>query len=65
MLHRLWPHPDTPSSAVQSLVAEVARTDLGDFVLHYRLQGDVAALKLPKPVAYGSRADNLGTNTLL
>lgn len=62
MRHSLYPHPDTPASAVQSLMVEVGRSHSGRLDLLYRVTGDIAALRLP-PVTASVRADDLWQHT--
>jgi hypothetical protein len=61
--HRLVPHLDTSSSALSEILVEVARTELGDFALHYRAEGDINRLRIPAPVPYSSRQEMLWEKT--
>jgi hypothetical protein len=61
--HQLLPHPETPSSVLSGISVEVARTERGDFVLHYRAEGDIGRLRVPPPVTYSSRQEMLWETT--
>lgn len=47
--HALVPHPDTPCAAVRALSLTLERPSPGLLTLHYHLDGDLAALRLPEP----------------
>lgn len=63
MQFSLIPHPDTPSRAVDQILAEVARTELGDFVLHYCAVGRPEMLKWHPGNEVTARRDNLWRET--
>ena len=58
----LVPHPDLPHPKI-AIDVEVARTPEGMFVLRYVATGEVGRIKIPEPVAYSSRHDNLWQST--
>jgi len=62
MQHALKPHPATPCTSVSSLTVEATRTPGGMLRLRYRLEGDIARLRLPDPDG-PSRKDNLWHHT--
>ena len=45
--HALVCHPDTPDDAVRALEVTLARTPDGSLALAYRLEGDLAGLRIP------------------
>jgi hypothetical protein len=45
----LVPHPDTPCAAVRSLTLAFERPTPALLTLHYRLEGDLAQLRIPEP----------------
>lgn len=47
--HALVPHPDTPCAAVRALTLTFERPTPALLTLHYRLDGDVGALRIPEP----------------
>jgi hypothetical protein len=47
--HALVPHPDTPCAAVRALTLTLERPSPQLLTLHYRLEGDLSALRLPEP----------------
>ncbi len=55
----LTPHPDTPRDAVASIAVEVARPEPDTLHLHYLLEGDLDALKIPLPSPPPRRANRL------
>ena len=59
----LRPHPDFPTRAVQSIDVEVAKSEYGQLVLHYRLTGNLEAISLPTWVQYASLGDRLWEQT--
>lgn len=48
-LHALVPHPDTPCAAVRKLTLTIERPTSALLTLHYRLEGDLGALRIPEP----------------
>jgi hypothetical protein len=60
----LAPHPDTPCAAVRSLTLAFERPTPALLTLHYRLEGDLAALRIPAP-APPARTDGLWQHTCL
>jgi hypothetical protein len=46
--HALVPHPDTPCAAVRSLTIGLERAAPTLLTLHYRLEGDIEALRIPE-----------------
>jgi len=45
----LVPHPDTPCAAVRTLTLTIERPTSALLTLHYRLEGDLGALRIPEP----------------
>jgi hypothetical protein len=60
--HALAPHPDTPCAAVRALTVALERPTPALLTLHYRLDGDLAELRLPEPRS-PVRADGLWQHT--
>jgi len=58
----LVPHPDTPCAAVRALTLGFERPTPALLTLHYRLDGDLEALRLPEPRS-PVRADGLWQHT--
>lgn len=63
MLQRLTSHPDTPASLDLAVTVEIARMEEGALVLRYAAEGDVSRLRIPDPVPYSSRQDDLWQTT--
>jgi hypothetical protein len=55
----LTPHPDTPCDDVASIAVEVERPASDTLRLHYLLEGDLGALRIPLPSPPPRRADRL------
>jgi hypothetical protein len=58
----LVPHPDTPCAAVRSLTLTFERPTPALLTLHYRLDGDIDALRIPGPRP-AERTDGLWQHT--
>lgn len=58
----LFPHPRTPCAAVQALDVRVGVAPDGMLGLRYRLQGDLARLRIPSPRP-AARVDGLWAHT--
>jgi hypothetical protein len=56
-------HPDTPAKSATSVSVDAARNEYGQIVLRYALRGDIAQIRVPAPVRYSSRVDNLWITT--
>jgi predicted GIY-YIG superfamily endonuclease len=56
-------HPDTPSTAAFSILAQAARSECGQLCLEFIVQGQTDTIKLPKPVNHGRRRDSLWKTT--
>lgn len=61
-VHALVPHPETPCAEVRALALILERPAPGRLTLHYRLEGDIGALRLPEPRA-AVRSDGLWHHT--
>ena len=61
--HRLLVHPATPGTAVRCLQVRVDASGPHAWRLHYELQGDLAALRLPPPAAMPAATDDLWRHT--
>lgn len=59
MLQRLICHPDTRPGFDLVVTAEIARVKEGMLVLRYLAGGDMSKLRIPEPVRYASRQDDL------
>ena len=59
----LLPHPDTPPAAISSVEAEIARVEEGMLVIRYAAIGDIGNLRIPEPVRYSTRQDELWQTT--
>ncbi len=55
----LTPHKDTPCDAVASIAVDVERPAPDTLQLHYLLEGDLGALRIPLPSPPPRRADRL------
>jgi len=62
MRERLVPHPDFSAPRIVISV-EAARTAEGDFLLHYVVAGETDRIRIPEPVSYASRHENLWQHT--
>jgi hypothetical protein len=62
MRRGLIPHPDFPAPRI-AISVEAARTVEGDFVLHYVVTGETDRIRIPEPVRYASRHENLWHHT--
>lgn len=58
----LAPHPDTPCAAVRAITLDYERPTPALLTLHYRLDGELAALRIPEPRS-PVRADGLWQHT--
>jgi len=58
----LVPHPDTPCAAVRALTFSLERPTPALLTLHYRLDANLAALRIPEPRS-PVRADGLWQHT--
>jgi hypothetical protein len=58
----LVPHPNLPHPEV-AIDVEAARTPEGTFVLRYVATGEIDNIKVPEPLTYASRRDNLWQTT--
>ncbi|ATQ43182.1 DOMON-like domain-containing protein [Caulobacter mirabilis] len=58
----LTPHPLTPCEAVETIAVNLARSAPAGLALRFVVTGDIAGLRLPRPVERG-RADELWRTT--
>jgi hypothetical protein len=63
MKSNLVPHPEMAPSAISSVTAEIARVEEGMFVIRFAALGDVRNLRIPEPVRYASRQEELWQTT--
>jgi predicted GIY-YIG superfamily endonuclease len=56
-------HPDTPSSAVEAVQVSAARNEWQQFVLLFKIVGDIGRLSIPSPDRYAARLDGLWRST--
>jgi len=49
MQFRLVPHPHTPCEFIRSLTVNLSRASASDVTLAYRVDGDIARLRIPPP----------------
>ncbi|WP_447761451.1 GIY-YIG nuclease family protein [Sphingopyxis panaciterrae] len=56
-------HPDTPSNAVLSVTASVARNERQQLVLLFKIMGEIENISIPVPARYASRSDGLWQTT--
>jgi len=58
----LVPHRDFPAPQI-AISVDAARTAEGDFLLHYVVTGETDRIRIPEPVIYASRHENLWQHT--
>ena len=62
-MFELKPHPDSAPGAVRRIGVEAARTEHGQFVVHFALDATLDDLVLPEPLPFAAREDRLWETT--